>query len=439
MKENKLSGFSPVFRYTLKRNLTSRKFLISTVLIGVLLLLGIAVLVFVFGKPDNDKKGLQVGTLKVCDETGLGVPDYKEMAKARKETEMEKVFFEEVKDSKTAVRDGAGKKDFLLAVQIETEGGYQVKLVSGKEAEFEESDLEYLGKQLSMDFQSYIYQKAGLSEEALREALVPVVYGVSDFTEDGKNKEALIYSVVYAVMLTIYMMVIFYGMQICSEVSQEKITKLVEQLLVSVTPYGLVSGKILAVILTSILQFAGWILCVFAGVFAGDFLCGTFYEGYESSITMVLSMIKSVLDGYDMEPAAIVLGIGLMIFGLIFYLVIAGVAGSMINRPDEAGSMQTLFMAPVVISFFFILYLLGNGVSGIGVIWYILPFTGAMLTPGAVLVGTVSIPFGLLCMAVCILGSGLLLWFAAKAYKALLFYSGNKLTLGKALRMVWKK
>lgn len=436
MNRKKFGGFSPVFSYTLKRNLTSRKFLVSTSVIGLLLMLCIAGIFLLTGKPSNEKEGLQIKKIQICDETGIGIPDYKSMAGARGEADMEGLDFEEVKDADAAIKEGKEEKDYLLAVQTETEEGYKINLISGNDQQFEDSDLEYIGKQLSSDFQTYVYQQSGLSEEKLSQVLTPVVHEVVDFDEEGQERELLIYGVVYAVMFIIYLMVIFYGQQICAEVSQEKVTKLVEQLLVSVTPYSLVSGKILAVILTSIIQFLTWVVCVFVGIIGGDFLCGQVYEGYVSSITFVLEFVKSVLSGYSLEPVAVVVAICLIIFGLVFYLTMAGMAGSMITKPEEASNMQGIFMIPVLASFFLSLSLISSGAAEISLIWYLLPFTGAMLTPGAVLVGTVSLPVGIVCLAVSVLCSVFLLWIAAKIYKALMFYSGEKLKLGKVFKLV---
>jgi ABC-type Na+ efflux pump permease subunit len=249
------------------------------------------------------------------------------------------------------------------------------------------------------------------------------------FDSDEDEMKDIIEVIVFMLLLfVIYMIVLLYGQKICSEVSMEKSSKLVEQLLTSVTPYGLVAGKVFAVILTSLIQFIIWIVAAIWGIFGGDAMAKMLYPNYESKVDYALNMIRELFGMMAFDKAAVVMSIVLMLVGIIFYLVLAGFAGSFVTKPENAASVQMLFVMPIVISFMIDLIQLVNGEGSVSVVLHFIPFTAAMITPGAMLLGAIPLWMGIVSAVISIIGAMLLMYVAAKIYKALLFFNGAKLT-----------
>lgn len=430
MEKRKLSGFLPVFKYTLQSQMKNAKYLTITFICAALLILGIGLVMVIVSEPDEVAE-FNINKVTVCDETGLGIPDYKMYAKAYEDTDLAGVEFKECTDAKEFVTKDSGMFQGVLVVQKETEEGFILEVIPSDLAELADETLETLAMSMSQYFQMHIYSSSGLSEEALTQALLGVNYNINDIgdekTETGKELVTLLVGMLF--MFVVYMMVLMYGQQICAEVSIEKTSKLVEQLLVSVTPYGLVSGKILAVITSSIIQFLIWVASIFIGIFGGDFVAKLVYDDYESKISVYLDFLSKWFGEMAFGIDTIIIAVLLMVVGLVFYLIIAGLAGSMVTKPEDTANVQAIFVFPLIIAFFFVMFAFMEGEGTVGMVYHFIPFTSAMLTPGAVLLGDVSVWIGLASLLISVLGAVVLLYLSARIYKALLFFTGKKISL----------
>lgn len=408
----------------------TKKFMIITFLFALLLVLGIGVLIVVTSAPDEEVE-FNIKSVTVCDKTGLGIPGYSDLAKMMEDSLIAEISFDSCDDSEKFLEENKDNTDSVLVVQEENEDGFLLNVITAEDSTVDSENLDILGGAMSEYFQMYVYGNSGLSEEALVQALLGVDYNVTDFGDEEIDigKEIVTIIVVMLFLFVVYMMVLLYGQQICSEVSMEKTSKLVEQLLVSVTPYGLVSGKILAVISASIIQFVIWVAAILVGIFGGDMAAALVYEGYESKISLYLNYLKDWFGDMAFGVDTVIMAVLLMLAGLVFYLVIAGLAGSMVTKPEDASNVQMIFVLPLIVSFMAVLFSLIENEGFVSAAYHFIPFTSAMVTPGAVLLGDVSVWFGLLSLAVSIVGSVLLLLLAAKVYKSLLFYTGKKISL----------
>ena len=435
MEKRKLSGFLPVFKYTLQSQMKNAKYLKITFICAAIIILGIGIAMFIVSEPDEVEE-FNIKKVNVCDETGLGIPDYKMYAEAYEDKDLAGIDFGECTNAKEFVTKDSGMFQGVLVVQKETEEGFVLEIVTSASADIASENLDILAMSMSQYFQMHIYSGSGLSAEALTQALIGVSYNISDIgdeeTEMGKEIVTLLVGMLF--MMVVYFMVLMYGQQICAEVSIEKTSKLVEQLLVSVTPYGLVSGKILAIISSSIIQFLIWVVSVFIGIFGGDFVAGLVYEDYESKISVYLDYLSEWFGEMAFGIDTIIIAVLLMVVGLVFYLIIAGLAGSMVTKPEDTSNVQAIFVFPLIIAFFFVMFAFMEGEGKVGMLYHFIPFTSAMVTPGAVLLGDVSIWIGLVSILITVIGAIVLLYLSARIYKALLFFTGKKLSIKAILK-----
>lgn len=430
MDKRKLSGFWPVFKYTLQSQMKNAKYLTITFVCAAILIFGIGLVMVMVSEPEEDVE-FDIKTVTVCDETGLGIPDYKMYAQAYEDADVAGIEFKECSDAEEFASKDEGDFEGVLVVQRETEDGFILELVTSELSDVADENLDILATSMTQYFQMHVYGSSGLSEEALTQALLGVTYSVTDFgdEEEEMGKEIVTIVVVMLFLFVVYMMVLMYGQQICTEVSIEKTSKLVEQLLMSVTPYGLVSGKILGVIASSIIQFLIWVISVLLGIFGGDKISALIYEGYESKLSVYMDYLSNWFGEMAFGVDAIILSVLLMVTGLVFYLIIAGVAGSMVTKPEDASNVQVVFVMPLIVAFFFVMFAIMSGEGSVAMIYHLIPFTSAMVTPGAVLLGDASMWLGLVSLLINVIGSALLLLLAAKVYKALLFYTGKLFSL----------
>ncbi|MDD6102355.1 MAG: ABC transporter permease [Clostridiales bacterium] len=439
--KNGNSGFTPVYKYTVKNSFKSGKYIGITVVIAILIMAGIAATIIITGNPQkDDNEPFDITKVYVADKTELGIPDYAAYAAALESENLKDVIFVPCKDEKAELEKNKDSEEFVLAVSEKNDDGYLISVVTTENTKYENYNLEILGNELASLFQYHIYSESGLSDEALMQSLIPVKSSVIDFGDDDDGiKEIVEIVCFFVVLMLIYFVTLTYGQQVCTEVSIEKSSKLVEQLLISVKPYGLVAGKVLGVITTSIIQFVIWFASVFAGIFGGDYAAGVIYEGYESRVKSVLNLLKSLFGGMAFEPQSIALAIILIFAGLTFYLTLAGFAGSFVTKPENATNVQTIFVFPIVISFFVVLFAMVDSEGKVPYLLHFIPFTSAMITPASVFIGNIPLWMGLLSLALTAVGVCVLMFLAAKIYKGLLFFAGEKVSLKTIIKAVKSK
>ncbi len=437
MKKNSFKGFTTVFKHNLRVHMKSGKYLASTIILSLILFLGMGALLFFLTKSEGekDKYDYNIDTVYVIDETGLGVPDYWMLANMMGLDYIGDTKFVTLnKTAKEAIEDEAVS---YMVVQTKQDEQYLMELITGSGVdsgdEQVQKNLECLAEIVEMGFQNHIYMVSGLNEEQIVQALLPVGTSVEKIGEESEDegKFAVGIATTMIFVMIVYFMVLIYGSQICADVPMEKTSKLVEQLLMSVSPYALVSGKILSMIVSCIIQFLLWIISLLLGVFAGDLLARSVYGLDESFLSVALDYLDKWFDGMGFTVPAIVMAVLLAVAGLVLYLLLAGLGGATLTKPENAGNVQSVFVLPLIISFFAVLY--GTGLSdgssyGVGLIYNLIPFTAAMSAPASVLMGTLSIPMACVSLAISIAFCLIVLWLAAKVYEGLLFFNGNKLT-----------
>ena len=311
--------------------------------------------------------------------------------------------------------------------QNEDDSSFELKIITGTAVPGD--DIEVLEDRLPGYFQNYVLTNSGLTPDEMMTALLPVEASVLQFGEEkNMGKEIVTIISTFGVLMIVYFMIIFYGMTVCTEVSLEKTSKLVEQMLTNVSPYSLVAGKILGTILESVIQVLIWVGAAIVGLFAGDFLAAKMYGISGSKISFDFDTLKGWFKGQAFSAGSIVLFILLLLAGVVLYLTLAGFAGSLVTKPEEAPNMQALFMFPMMIAFFVVLAAVMKYEGNISVVYALIPFTGSMCAPGMILIGNLSFGMGLVCLLISLLCSGLILWCAARIYRGLLFFSGEKLS-----------
>lgn len=440
MKNNILHGFGVVYRHNLRLHMKNIKYVISTVIVSLILLGGIAALIIFLTKSDKDKnkKDYNVEEIYVIDETGLGAADYSMLA--------ENMGLDYAKDTKFTVSDAKPeelikdeKVEYLLVqTRDEETDEYVIKIITGKKIDTDDKqvkkNIDCIEELSQAAFQNYVYMTSGLSIEQVIQVLLPVNASVekigAEAEEIDENKMIFSMALTFILLFVVYFVVIIYGAGICADVPMEKTSKLVEQLLMSVSPYALVSGKILAMITSCLIQFVIWLLSLVGGIFAGDIFAKAIYDLDNSFVSTALEQLKKWFEGQGFTAPAIVLAILLFMAGLVIYLLLAGLGGAMLSKPEEASNVQTVFMLPLIISYFAIFYVSGivtGGEFNIPVAVSLIPYTGAMAAPGSVLVGSLSVPMAILALVIDIVLCIIELFVAAKVYEGLLFFNGNKL------------
>ena len=125
--------------------------------------------------------------------------------------------------------------------------------------------------------------------------------------------------------------------------------------------------------------------------------------------------------------------------GFLFYCVLSGMAGSMVSRPEEAASVQSIFTLPIVISWIVCYFGTLMEKESLLVVARNIPFTIPFCVPVDLLTGAIGIGQGILSTVILVAFSALVIMLSGRIYKGLVLYNGEKVSLKNVVGILKNK
>lgn len=308
--------------------------------------------------------------------------------------------------------------------------GYLLTVVLPYGSEIDKEDAE----DLCEAFASVMEQSKLLSSGMPMEKLVLAMSGVQSSQLDAGEEERSIGEqkvAMLAPMLIIffmYFMTLMYGMSVGNAVSVEKCSKLMEMMLTLTRPYGLIFGKVLAITVTAISQILLWIGCLVGGFFLGHGIAGAvIYPDYHNVLLEIFILLKGQVGSTAFTPGAMTLAVFTLCLAFLFYCMLAGLIASFASKAEELGQVMSFYQLAMIAGFFGSYMLPLQEKDWINTILRIVPLTSAYMLPGDILVGNVTVPEGLLFVAVLMVFTAALVVLTGRIYRNQLFYRGKSL------------
>jgi ABC-2 type transport system permease protein len=434
MKDN-FRGWTSVYAFTFRQATKGVGFKLVTTLVTLLIVGAFVVMNVMVAKPDKDNKDepSPIKTVYVLDNNGLQPTNYKEIISQLEGKQFQHIEFVPVRPqaSDEVIKAAASNSFETVAVIITVkESGYELKCVIPEKAKITKKQAEALLEPMSSAFEANKLMQAGLSPNQLTSLLKPSVVSFSDVGESTSETTKIIKIVapmVFSFML--YLMLLLYGQTISKSVSTEKTSKLIEVLLISVHPYSLITGKVLAITSMAILQFVTWVTAGIVGLYGGNSVAKAIYPSYENSVITIINFVRDNIGETALTLPAVILAIIIFCLGFLFFSTIAAVAGCMVSKPEDVASTQAIFQTPIIISWLasYFAPLIGN--VGLLTIVRYLPFTAPFSVPVDLITGTIGLTEGMIAMSLLLVFSLLTIMLAARIYKGLVLYTGQKLSI----------
>ena len=137
---------------------------------------------------------------------------------------------------------------------------------------------------------------------------------------------------VMALVLTLYMAIIFHGVAVMRSVLEEKTSRIVEVLLASVTAKELMAGKILGVGAVGLTQLALW------------------YAAGAAVVGPSMLMARGFTGPIEISGAAMAFFPVFFVLGYFLYSALWAMLGAMSNSEQEAQQMQFFVMMPLIMA-----------------------------------------------------------------------------------------
>lgn len=301
-----LSGTGQVYRFTLSQLLKSRANRVTLIIMVLLAAVSMPLTALLGGETPETSDTAGLTSVRVDNRTDLALD-----------------FSGDAYWADTDFSAGAGEPDAVVTVTGD-ETGYQVAVVGSESAHA--GELSQLAETARQAVRDACLQAAGLSSRQL-EALTAST-GEEDSHEEG-------FWVQYGYSILAMILCLMSASYVIRAVVEEKDSRLVELLLVSVKPMALLTGKILAVMAFTF----GWLLAMLAGLGVSCGLtAGLMGPGVlQKQLSGLLAAVPRVQE--DLWQAAGVLLVLLVSLGLGYLTMslIGGVAGACCSGMEEAG------------------------------------------------------------------------------------------------------
>ena len=427
MNKNVFKGLGKVFKFTLKQNILSKAYLSVTVVIGIILA-GIFIGVNVFMATDNEKNPVE--TIYLLDESkllGIIPKEVEKYLSTNYEEELKDIEIKTTDKELVKALEEADGATVGLGVKND-DGRISVEVVIPEESDVSKNDGEDIAEYIAAYLSSVKIMNAGLTPEQLAVLFVPI-----EVKDSVIGKEINIASSVLKMLapmifsLVMYIMLIIYGQSISKNVSSEKTTKLMEYILTSTKPYALITGKILAMTLSALVQFVFWVLCVIIGFIAGDKIGKAINPEYKNVMMEIINMVRDEISG-AFSWQSIVMAIVVFAIGFLFYCCLSGLISSFPQKTEELQQCMVIFQYIVIAGFFIVYFDVMVDKEILTALGTYLPFCSPFSLPANIIIGNMSMTKIAVSLGILVVSTLVVLILTARVYKSMILFNGAKIT-----------
>lgn len=232
----------------------------------------------------------------------------------------------------------------------------------------------------------------------------------------------------FASCITIFL-VSFAGQNVANSIIVEKSSKLIEYLMISVRPMAIVAGKVTAILASVWIQVGAMLLTGVLSCFFSEQVLGISVMQSVSNVWQQMGEQGIVL-GWSV--GMVVLAVLILCLGLLFFSLLASIAGAAVSKIEETAEGMMMFNMLVIIGGYLSIALAimvmiqGNReLSGVFA-WFccLFPVTSVFTVPVNLFMGGIPVWVGILAVLFLLVGIGLVFVITTKVYEYLLFYNG---------------
>ena len=243
--------------------------------------------------------------------------------------------------------------------------------------------------------------------------------------EKGRGGSAtanIIFGFVIAFLL--YMSIILYGTNILRGVLEEKMTRVAEVVLSSVSPDTLLAGKVIGVGAVGLTQQLAWVGST------------ALLWNFRMAIMHKLGMPAMTLTFPTISVATLAILVLYFLLGYAFYASLFAAVGAMAGSQEEAQQASQPVIMLLVSAIIFAQPVLINPTSRLAEIVSWLPFTAPIIMP--IRMSVIQVPWSEIIgsLAGLLVACGLAIWVSARIYRVGLLMTGKRPNLKELMRWI---
>ncbi|MCR5368352.1 ABC transporter permease [Eubacterium sp.] len=441
-----LKGVDKVYKFTLAQVFKSKSYRISFI-IFVIFLIAFGPINRLF-MSSNDKmtnstvneKDVNISDLIILNHSDIGV-DAGKLKFKKTGFKNINVVVDESGKSDNDVISSLDAKQVVMIINNETNENdmpvYKINLVTAKESEVTGSLLDSLGKYLTDRFDYIRFEASGLGDKELKY----VSDGINEklkYTEEEYIKESErkytkddVFALASSIGIIMLMTLSTASTNIVSSVMEEKTSKLVETLMISVRPLALVIGKILAMLT--------YVVLMLATAFAGSKVVNTLLDHYLGKPQGVAQSTFDFSVIFRLEFKNVFVLISSLILVFFAFAFIAGVSGGSCSKPEDVQSANGIFSILTMLGYFLVIIVpqMNNDTLNHALVY--VPIVSGFIVPTLYVIKSVSLTELIIFYAINIIVTILLFFACAKVYRQLILIDGSKVKMSQLIKILFGK
>lgn len=398
-----------VMKFTIKEMVKRKSFIISTIIILLLIIIGFNVPnIIKMLKGDNDSKdkilivdqeNVFEGQLEMLKDMDI---DY--------EVEFGNYQYENIKSK---IEDG--EIDSAILVEKNENEDVKIRYIVENTTMMEEVP-EDIVNTINTLYSNIQLKKLGLTKEQLKTISADFSFSI----EQTEEKEVHGNVWVMMIMSLILFYAIYFGAyQVSTSITTEKTSKIMETLVTSTSPRTIVLGKTIGVGLVGLAQ-------LMAIVGTALISANAFLER---------ELIESVLDLSNITVYLGIITIIYFILGYAAYAFLYALTGSTVSKPEDIQSANTPVAILSVIGFYLSYFTMMNPTSDLNFYASILPISSPFCMPFRIMMGIASTKDIIFSIAILIITILIIAKVAIKIYSSAILNYGTKMGIKDIIKI----
>lgn len=263
------------------------------------------------------------------------------------------------------------------------------------------------------------FEKNGIAAAQLQSMLKPYDLDATEWT-NGKARKAgdMQFWTVFILGFAMYMVTIFYGMNVLRAVITEKSSRIMEVLLSALTPAELMTGKIFGVAAVGLSQVIIWAAAGAIASAPGALTMGSMIR--QANFTFATGAYFALF----------------FLLGYLLYSSLCAALGSTVNSEQEAQQFQFVVMLPLILSFFFMMKAARVPNDPLIVALSMFPLSAPLVMYTRVVLGAAPAWQIGLSIALLVLSVMFVIWLCARIYRVGVLMYGKKPTLPEIVKWI---
>lgn len=397
-----------VMKFTISDMLKRKSFIISTIIILVLIVLGFNVpniiKAFKGGEDSLDKilivdnQNIFEGNLSALQQADLGYDI--EIGQASFEEIKTKIENEEI-DSSIVIE----KQDNDIKIRYIVENTTMMDGVP-----------ETIVNTINSLYSNMQISKLGLTEEQLA-SITPNFEFVLEQTEDEKANGNIFAMMLMSIVL--FYAIYFCAYQVSSSITTEKTSKIMETLVTSTSPTTIILGKTIGIGVVGLLQMV--VIVGTAIISAKAFLDP--------------ELIEAVLDMSSITPYLGIVTTLYFILGYFTYALLYALTGSTVSKPEDIQSANTPVAILAVVGFYLSYFTMMNPTSELNVFASLFPISSPFCMPFRIMMGLANVTDVVISIAILVVTILIIARVAIKIYSNAILNYGTKMSFKDIVKM----